>query len=169
MVANQIDPQEARRKPFTQTLDLLKGRVKAFGRGSSTAFNRRSSNLLRMTRSCEFTGTSDQALKSSIYDLAQNVEAISQEQTIAKTFAIVNEAISRRLGAWRLFDADFDKRGMGRYYDLACQIVASGPYKDAVGFYTDAEFLESDEFAGSIAPLLQQMRLDCDEEILVIR
>ncbi len=167
MVAIQFAPQEARRKPFTQALELLKGRVKAFTRGGSIAPNRHTSNLLRLTRSYEFTESSDQVLKRSIYDLAQNVEDAPQEQTIAKTFAIVSEAISRRLGAWRLFDADFDKRGMGRYYNLACQIVASGPYRDAVGFYADADFLEGDAFAESIAPLLRQMSLDCDEETLV--
>ena len=164
MAAIQFPVQKARRKPLMQVMDLLKGKLKAFERGGSTAPNRQTSNLLRLIRSCDFTEYSDYALKSG---LSQDVKATSQEQTIAKTFAIVSEAISRRLGTWRLFDPDFDKRGMGRYYDLACQIVESGPYKDAVGFYTDADFLESDAFARSIAPLLQHMRLDSDEEILV--
>ena len=82
-------------------------------------------------------------------------------------FAVVDEAVRRRLGAWRLFDAGFDKGALKRYEDLAGQIIDAGPYRDRIEFYSAPDFLDRHAFDRSIAPMLRDMGLDSDERAIV--
>jgi len=73
---------------------------------------------VRRIRGLDYSGCSDLELKEALGRWAR-ADAGPGKDAISEVFAIVDEAISRRLGAWRLFDEDFDKRGLGRFDGLA--------------------------------------------------
>jgi preprotein translocase subunit SecA len=74
--------------------------------------------MVRRIRGLDYSGCSDLDLKEALGRCARGDAGPGKDAT-SEVFAIVDEAISRRLGAWRLFDEDFDKRGLGRFDDLA--------------------------------------------------
>ncbi len=53
-----------------------------------------------------------------------------RESTPATTFAIVDEAVRRRLGAWRLFDTGFEHEAVVPYRRMARQVAEAGPDLD---------------------------------------
>ena len=115
----------------------------------------------------DLAARSDLDLKKALQRVAERCRQSSDSEAVPEVFAIVNEAIRRRLGSWRLFDADFAKGELNRYEELADRILRSGPYRDRMDFYTDRGFLESGAFAESISPLVRQMGLDGAEETVV--
>ena len=138
------------------------------GPGRRGAFSDvRTSELLRRIQSHDYSNHSDRDLKSTLHDLGRRSRAGSRDKVVSEVFAVVNETISRRLGAWRLFDPDFDKGALTRYQDVADQVLASGPYKSDVDFYTDPDYLGSDAFAESVTPALRRAGLDDAEQLIV--
>ena len=55
------------------------------------------------------------------------------DNTPATTFAIVDEAIRRRLGAWRLFDTGFEREAVVPYRRMAQHFAETGPDLDDTG------------------------------------
>ena len=49
------------------------------------------------------------------------------------TFAVVDEAIRRRLGAWRLFDPEFEHEAVAPYRRVAQRVVEAGSVLDDIG------------------------------------
>ena len=127
------------------------------------AVSRRPRLAVRRIRGYDFSAYSDRALKSSLHRLKGH----SGPDNSLEAFALVNEAISRRLGAWRLFDPGSDKGALRRYDDLAFQIIEASPYRNLIEFYSDPDFLDGHPFLRSIAPMMQRMGLDGDEEAIV--
>ena len=118
---------------------------------------------VRSIRAFDFSAHSDHALKSSLHRLKDH----AGPNDSLEAFALVDEAISRRLGAWRLFDPGSGKGALQRYWDLARQITEAGPYRDLVEFYSDPDFLDGHSFLRSVAPMIRRMDLDRDEEAIV--
>ena len=139
----------------------------ARSQGVASAPSRRTCLTVGRIRGYDFSTHSDRALKSSLDRLKVCAELASVRDTIPEVFALVNEAISRRLGAWRLFDPNSDKGALQRYQDLAGRIIEASPYRDRIEFYCDPDFLDGQTFERSIAPMLQRMGLDSDEEAIV--
>ena len=123
--------------------------------------------MVRRIRRYDFSTASDRDLRNSLQRLKGRAEPAPGLDDSLEVFALVNEAVSRRLGAWRLFDPDSDKGALQRYQDLAEQIIDASPYRDRIEFYSDPDFLDGHYFERCIAPMLRQMRLDSDEEAIV--
>ena len=152
----------------------LPGLLSSEGRGGPTrhaAFlDAKTSELLRRIQSDQshdYSKHSDRDLKSALDDLGRRSRGGSPDEVVSEVFALVDETISRRLGAWRLFDPDFDKGVFTRYQDVADQVLESGPHRGHVDFYTDPDYLDSDAFAESIAPALRRAGLDDGEQLIV--
>ena len=125
------------------------------------ALGRRLRVIVRLIRRCDFSAHSDGELVGALQRLK------GHHGFAPEVFAVVDEAVRRRLGAWRLFDAGFDKGALKRYEDLAGQIIDASPYRDRIEFYSAPDFLDRHAFDRSIAPMLRDMGLDSDERAIV--
>ena len=125
------------------------------------ARSRRPHAIVGRIRRYDFSAHSDGELRSTLQRLK------GHHELAAEAFAVVNEAVRRRLGAWRIFDTGLDKRPLRRYEDLAGQIIDAGPYRDRIEFYSAPDFLDTPAFDRSVAPMLQDMGLDGDERAIV--
>ena len=68
------------------------------------SINRSDRSRLDAIRSLDFASYSDADLRDAITGPAAQANGPECEDTISQVFAIVNEAIGRRQGAWRFFD-----------------------------------------------------------------
>ena len=125
--------------------------------------------LVRRIRSHDLSDYSDTDLRDAIAGIKSSIAPGGQgpDQNLSTVFAIVDESVSRRLGAWRLFDTSADHPSLAGFRRLADQIDEAGPYKSRVAYYTDQGFLESPAFRRSLEPLLAEMDLDRDERTIV--
>jgi preprotein translocase subunit SecA len=120
--------------------------------------------LLSRIRGQDLASCSDSDLRGA---LKRSAAANGPEEALPVVFALVDEAVSRRLGAWRLFDPDYDLRAMSLFRELANRVLESAPYRSQVGYYTEDAFLDSAAFRDSLDPMLCQMALDPDERTIV--
>ena len=125
------------------------------------ARGRRLPVVVRRIRRYDFSTHSDGQLRSTLQRLK------GRHELAPEVFAVVDEAVRRRLGAWRLFDIGNDKGALRRYEDLAGQIIDTSPYRDRIEFYSVPDFLDGDAFDQTIAPMLRDMSLDSDERTIV--
>ena len=153
--------------PFLKILGMLRrgGSIKKIRLAKPRELS--ASGILREVRSYDFTSYSDFGLREALINAGHPSAGTSSHAALPEVFAIVNEAISRRLGTWRLFNPDFDKVSLKKYEELACQVIARGPYREKMGFYADPDFLESEAFDDSVAPLLVDMGLKSAEQTIV--
>ena len=68
--------------------------------------------VLDAIRRYVLTAYSDADLRDAITRLRARPPNPSISQVLPEVFAIVSEVISRRLGAWRLFDTGFDRKSL---------------------------------------------------------
>ena len=137
-------------------------------RSSKTAWHHSPAHhSVRRIRSHDCSALSDAELKQSLDSLARRCPQGPIEEVIAEVFAVVDETISRRLGAWRLFDPEARKGALARYEELAQQILDSSPHRARPDFYTDPDFLDSGRFRASINPIIDAMGLDSAEQTIV--
>ena len=122
---------------------------------------------LRRMRSYNCSAYSDAELRQRLDSLALRCQGGPVEEIIAQVFAVVDETVSRRLGAWRLFDPEARKGALTRYEHMAQKILESSPHRNSPDFYTDPDFLESIRFRASIEPLIDAMGLDRAEQTVV--
>ncbi len=184
MTANHAMSRLSHLGPLTRATALFNGRagairerVSALGLqavaqaerpGNTARFKSgRASRLLREIWAYDFAAYSDAALRQAFHDLKRAFGRTPGEQVTAEAFGLVSEAIGRRMGVWRLFDSDFNKGGMKEFHKIACEVIASGPYRNLTAYYTNSGFLESEEFARSVALALRGMRLDSVDKTLV--
>ena len=118
--------------------------------------------FLRAVRGHRFDGSSDSELRDALAAMASSPDRDIGGTALVRVFAIVDEAISRRLGAWRVFAADLKEGPLAQYRALADSLVRAAPYKSQVAYYADETFLESPAFRRSLEPLLGEMGLDDD-------
>lgn len=115
----------------------------------------------------DLSGYSDSDLRHRLSELRESGERGGPQAMLPVVFALVDEAVSRRLGAWRLFDPDHSDPSVVRYRGLARRVLEDPPYKSQVGYYTDEGYLESPVFRGSIEPTLVALGLDDDDRTIV--
>ena len=120
--------------------------------------------LLAKIRGYDLTGYSDAHLRSA---LAAATTTGGPDDSLAEVHAIVNEAVGRRLGAWRILRTDPDPGPTATYQQLAREVVEAAPYRTQIGYYTDEGFVDSPRFAASLQPLMDRMGLDPDERTVV--
>ena len=109
-----------------------------------------------------FAEHSDGELKAALHGPKTSVATGGGE-----VFALVFEAISRRLGAWRLFDSHAAKGAFANYQKLADRILLAAPYRSNLAFYTDEAFIDGPLFAESLGTLIDEMGLDRDGRTIV--
>ena len=109
----------------------LKGRL-AMGRVCSEQ------QLLAAIRHCrsvmDLASRSDGELREGLKGIQARLNPADPEAGIVETFAITDESIRRRLGYWRIFDSDFDRQNLERYWQLA-----QGSYADQAAAGLDGE------------------------------
>ena len=102
-----------------------------------------------------FARYSDRELREEFEGLGARVEGPDGREAVASVFALVAEAIGRRLGAWRLFDAEFDAAGLADYRRVADEVLEARPFAADVAYYTDDAYLDSPRFFEMIDAYLE--------------
>jgi preprotein translocase subunit SecA len=123
--------------------------------------------LVLCIRELDLSTASDVQLRDALQRLIRLDGPPAGSDAMLETFAIVDEAVGRRLGAWRLFDPSFDKGSLGRYVELADRIADAAPYRDRVEFYSDPKFLDGQGFERALEPMLREAGLGSDERTIV--
>ena len=115
------------------------------------------SRLAREVRALGFARYSDGELKDALADI--------QGDALPWVFAIVDEAVSRRLGAWRLFDEGHAHP----LSEIAGSIVDRGVYRSDPGCDTDGSYLNSAAFSRVIQDAVTEAGLgDLDIPAVVL-
>ena len=125
---------------------------------------------LREIRRLDFTSHSDSELRDTIELLAHGVQGGHSEDNLPTVFAVVNESISRRQGAWRFFDpADpaTAERSLLRYHALADRVSKTIDFQRAASKWVDIGSKCWESFDRAVAPVLVRHRLEPAERILV--
>ena len=98
--------------------------------------------LLRQVRQYhtneQLAGRSDAELREALGRVRTQANPARPGDSLPAVFAIGDEAIRRRLGAWRVFDPAFDRRGLEDYFRLA----QSGEWPPLPNF--DSEPIDAD-------------------------
>ena len=118
-------------------------------------------------RARDLTGYSDLRLRKALDRCKGCVAEDMRDTSSVEVFAIVNEAISRRLGAWRVFG---DNSGNGRV--AGCQALASrllSPYLDSRlrDLLDDPSYVDSETFSQELSSRLDDLGLDADARAVV--
>ena len=101
-------------------------------------------------RAYDFGGHSDEALRRILSRFARDTALLRKDCLLPIVYAVVNEAVRRRLGIWRIFDADFDLPLLAQYDSAAQEIVERGSYKTHPSYYTDDAYLEGPAFRRAV-------------------
>ena len=124
-------------------------------------------NPLEEIRRQTVASSSDAELRNTLCGLANQARGGACEDPLPAVFALVNEAISRRLGAWRFFDPLIDplkeEQNLQAYHALADRISHSPEYERAASEWVGSGSTCWESFDGAVAPVLAQQGLDpCD-------
>ena len=123
-------------------------------------------DVLKDIRNRNYGGFSDADLRNALALLKTLANHYASEALLSSVFALVNESIARRLGAWRFFDPTFDCQDLDEYHRLASEVSESGRYQAKLALSNDV-FLGHEAFHLEIAPLLVSMGLDEDSQVIV--
>ncbi len=125
------------------------------------------SSTVGRIRSYDFGGHSDEGLRRTISRYARGPAAPGKECLVPIVFAVVNEAVGRRLGLWRIFDAGFDLPTLARHYSAAQEIIDRGGYRSNPAYYADDEYLEGPPFRRAVDADPAMTGLDADDRAIV--
>ncbi len=79
--------------------------------------------LLRRVRRCHtarhLQDRSDLELRESLNRLKTQPQSAAPDARLVEVFAVIDESIRRRLGAWRIFDPAFDRQNLEIYFQMA--------------------------------------------------
>ena len=125
------------------------------------------SGVLDRIRGQSFLAYSDADLRDAFHGLALQGQLPVTAEILPAAYALLAEAIDRRLGAWRIFGARLNEPTLERCQAIATQILNSGEYASRINIYLDNEFLESAEFADSLKASMAGMNLDRDEQTII--
>ena len=84
--------------------------------------DRSSQKFVSSVRSIDLSNASDTELRARAAELKQ---VTPDDHALGECFAIIDETIRRRIGAWQVFDPQFDHASLGRYRDPAHDFVGS--------------------------------------------
>ena len=114
-----------------QVVDWLEGFSRSVS-GTDGSSNRLGRTRLNQIRRHDFTCFSDAQLRETMTFLARKTGGDSGEDALPEVFAIVNEAISRREGAWRFFDSTIKDQKLQAIHEMAFSVSQSIDYHNAV-------------------------------------
>jgi preprotein translocase subunit SecA len=119
-------------------------------------------------RSYDAAQLADLGLRDALADQKRRLESEEPlEAILPAVYALVNEAIQRRLGAWRLFDPSFEAQGLEKYREMARQLLESVECRSVMNVFAGEAPSPFEEFVLVLAPLLADMNLTMDEETIV--
>ena len=130
------------------------------------SINRSDRSRLNVIRSLDFTSYSDAELRDAITGPAAQADGAGGDDTISKVFAIVNESIGRRQGAWRFFDAAIVDHRLAAIHEQADRLVQNDAYKIAINEWSALGDDCWESFDRAIAPLLDRQGLEPWEKVL---
>ena len=136
------------------------------GRASSAGTTPLSEAVSRIGE-IDLSSSSDAELRSAFASLRRAGYAGQVDGLTERVFALVDEAVRRRLGVWRIFDPGVEKQDLGRYETLAGRVIDAGPYRDRIEFYADPAYLDSAAFRRSVRSAVGPMALGGDEAVVV--
>ena len=84
-----------------------------------------SAAFLSRVKGYDFASCSDLELRQRISQLKTSSASSGDSVPLTEVFAIVNEAVERRMGAWRLFEFEGTTGRFARYQLLAIEAIAS--------------------------------------------
>ncbi len=118
-------------------------------------------------RACDLTGYSDLGLRKSLDRCKGRVAEDMRDTSSVEVFAIVNEAISRRLGAWRVFGDNSGNGGVAGCQALASRLLS--PYLDSRrrDLLDDPSYVDSETFSQELSVRLDDLGLDADARAVV--
>ena len=117
-----------------------------------------------------FASHSDSDLRNALIDLRPTAlhpgPADLTEDHQATVFALVDESVSRRMGAWRFFDPAFDPQELGSYHTLSNRLMESSQYI-AFSQCWNHEDHTAETFIKQLTPCLAAAGLDQDDHQIV--
>jgi len=149
-----------------QVVDWLEGFSRSVS-GTDGSSNRLGRTRLNQIRRRDFTCFSDAQLRETMTFLARKTGGDSGEDALPEVFAIVNEAISRREGAWRFFDSTIKDQKLQAIHELAFSVSQSIDYHNAVSELAPMDRYCWESFNNTVAPVLVRQGLESWEQILV--
>ena len=123
-------------------------------------------SLLEAIRAIDYSGHSDAGLRAALASLGWKSKGCDPEIMLPRVFALVDETIQRRLGAWRLFDAANGCGQLERYRSLATRVVEATDRRTRMSL-VDGTCLDFAYFYRECGPLLDTTGLDDDERLIV--
>jgi preprotein translocase subunit SecA len=103
----------------------LRGVISRMERGSADQSNAHIRAFVSRVRQYDFASYSDLDLRERVAELRAAPSAHGEPKHLEETFAITNESVKRRLGAWKLFETETESAGFTRYRDLAVEFLES--------------------------------------------
>ena len=128
---------------------------------------------LQQIRKLKLGSYSDVELRETMARIASQVQGGQGEDTLPRVFAVVNEAISRRQGAWRFFDpADptdptTEDQSLQRYHGLADRISQTPEYERTANDWLESGSKCWESFDRAVTPVMAGQGLDPRKLILV--
>ena len=110
---------------------------------------------------------SDAELRHALHSGTHQRQGGACEDTLTMVFAVVNEAISRRLGVWRFFDPPIDEQSLNEHHALAGRISRNIDYEGAASEWWGTGSTSWESFELAVTPVLVRQDLDPSERTLV--
>ena len=125
------------------------------------------SGILGKVRGQNFATYSDGDLRDTFHGLAKYAQHPATGAVLPAVYALLAEAINRRLGRWRIFGPSVNDATLEKYQAIATRILRSGEYKTRGSCYINDDFPDSVGFADRLTALLADTNLDSDEQTIV--
>ena len=137
--------------------------------GTDASSNRSERARLDQIRRHDFACSSDAQLREMMTLLARKPVGDSGEDDLPEVFAVVNEAISRREGAWRFFDSTIKIKDqqLQAIHELASSVSQSVDYQNAVSEFAPINSYCWESFNNYMVPMLVRQGLEPWEQTLV--
>ena len=123
--------------------------------------------MLSRIRSKNCADYSDGDLRDTFQSLTRAGQRARPAEILPIVFALVAEAIDRRLGAWRIFGPQVSDATLAMCQTNAARIMSSGNYQTRIDYFIDDGFLESQGFDLSLTASMAGMDLDSDERTII--
>ena len=149
-----------------QVIDWLEGFSRSVS-GTDGSPNRSERTRLDQIRRHDFACLSDAQLRERMTFLARKPGGDPGEDDLPEVFAVVNEAISRREGAWRFFDSTIKDQQLQAIHELAFSVSQSVDYQNAVSEFSPIDSYCWKSFNNYMAPVLVRQGLESWKQTLV--
>ncbi|MCI0845944.1 MAG: hypothetical protein J4N33_02380 [Chloroflexi bacterium] len=149
--------------PGLARLDAGTGGLDARGRADERSRRSRLEDI----HGQKVTSFSDTDLRETLRRLADNPQDGGGADNLPTVFAVVNEAISRRLGAWRFFGPLSEEQSLHAYHSLADRVSHSPDYQRAAKEWAGNGGTCWESFDRAVTPALVHQGLDPRERTLV--